>query len=67
MSFDPVRLHDDLDWLMRPVLAGHMRLRELDDGTYSLNDVADLNDALDVEAENQSRAHAAAQAAAANR
>ena len=43
------------DWLMRPVLAGRMSLRELQDGTYGLEDVALMNEALDVEAENRYR------------
>lgn len=43
------------DWLMRPVLARVCTLKELQDGTYSLNDVALMNEALDVEAENRYR------------
>jgi hypothetical protein len=41
---------------MRPVLAGKVWLRELKDGTYNLCDIADINEALDVEAENAWRA-----------
>jgi hypothetical protein len=37
---------------MRPVLAGKVWLHELKDGTYDLCDIADINEALDVEAEN---------------
>lgn len=40
---------------MRPVLAGHVRLRELRDGTYDLADVALIVDAMDVEQENTLR------------
>ena len=55
MTFDPVRLPDDLDYLMRPVRARLCRLVDLQDGTYDLADVALMNDALDVEAENRLR------------
>lgn len=44
------------DWLFRPVLAGCCRMESLMDGTLSLADIADLNDALDVRDENQRRA-----------
>lgn len=43
------------DWLMRPVLRGVCSLRELQDGTYGLEDVMLMNEALDVEAENRYR------------
>lgn len=43
------------DWLLRPVLAGLCRFESLTDGTLSLADVADLNEALDVRAENEAR------------
>lgn len=39
-------------------------LKELQDGTYSLTDVALMNDALDVKDENEFRAQAAAEAKA---
>lgn len=48
------------DWLMRPVLEGHMTLKELQDGTYGLEDVALINEALDVQAENRYRLNQAA-------
>src|SRR5437868_2709421 len=41
------------DWLLRPVLAGHCRLESLKDGTLDMADVALLNDALDVKADNE--------------
>lgn len=44
---------------MRPVVRGLCYLKELQDGTYDLNDVALMNDALDVEAENAARARRA--------
>jgi hypothetical protein len=47
------------DWLLRPVLAGCCRYESLTDGTLGLEDVALLNDALDVQAENERRYMAA--------
>lgn len=41
---------------MRPVISRHIRFKELLDGTYDLCQIADLNDALDAEAENSFRA-----------
>ena len=38
---------------MRPVLEGMCLYESLISGTLSLNDIARLNDALDVKAENQ--------------
>ena len=46
-------------WLLRPVRAGLCRFESLVDGTLSLCDVADLNEFLDVEAENDRRARVA--------
>lgn len=43
------------DWLLRPVLRGCCRYESLLDGTLSLEDVANLNDALDVQDENERR------------
>lgn len=43
------------DWLLRPVLAGCCRYEALLDGTLCLEDVAALNEALDVQAENERR------------
>ena len=43
------------DWLMRPVLRGLCRYESLKDGTLDLADIALLNEALDVEAENEYR------------
>lgn len=49
---------------MRPTLSDPpmCRLKELQDGTYTLTDVALMNDALDIKAENQRRAYEAAKA-----
>jgi len=43
------------DWLFRPVIAGCCKYEALLDGTLSLEDVATLNEALDVQAENEKR------------
>lgn len=40
---------------MRPVVAGRCELPWLKDGTVDLMDIALLNDALDVQAENERR------------
>lgn len=53
--------------MMRPVLERLCTLRELKDGTYTINDVADFNDSLDIRDENMSRAQHAAQKAAEKR
>lgn len=45
---------------MRPVLRGLCRYTELIDGTLSLYDVAEMNDAIDVLDENTWRAQEAA-------
>jgi hypothetical protein len=46
---------DGLDWLLRPVLANLCRYESLQDGTLGLEDIALLNDALDIRAENEAR------------
>jgi hypothetical protein len=43
------------DWLFRPVVRGCCSLESLLDGTLSLADIADINDALDVQDENAKR------------
>lgn len=43
------------EWLLRPVLAGCCKYESLVDGTLSLADVLLLNDAMDVQAENEWR------------
>jgi hypothetical protein len=47
------------DWLMRPVLAGMCRYESLKNGTLDLLDIARMNDALDVQSENERRIHEA--------
>lgn len=46
---------DGEDWLLRPVLAKCIKFESLLDGTLDLGDIAQLNDALDVQAENERR------------
>lgn len=41
------------DWLMRPVIDGLCKYESLIDGTLDLADVAKMNEALDVRAENE--------------
>jgi len=43
------------DFLMRPVLRGLCKYESLLDGTLGLVDIAKMNEALDVESENQRR------------
>jgi hypothetical protein len=45
-----------MDWLLRPVLKGALRYESLLDGTVGLADVALLNDAYDVQADNEVKA-----------
>lgn len=51
-------------WLLRPVLRGMCKYESLKDGTLDLCDIALMNDAIDVEIENQDRAYAAARSSA---
>ncbi|HEY1645138.1 MAG TPA: hypothetical protein VGF75_02015 [Candidatus Saccharimonadales bacterium] len=43
---------------MRPVETGHWKLHETFDGTYTADDMFDINELLDVQAENKARATA---------
>lgn len=43
------------DWLLRPVINGLCKYESLKDGTLDLCDVALMNEALDVKAENEAR------------
>lgn len=43
------------DWLLRPVLAGMCRFESLIDGTLTLEDISLMNEALDVQQENEWR------------
>ena len=46
---------DDEDWLYRPVLEGLCKYESLKDGTLDLEDIACMNEALDVKFENTLR------------
>ena len=46
---------DDEDWVLRPVLEGMCRYESLKDCTLDLEDIAKMNDALDVKVENENR------------
>lgn len=50
-----VRMVDEEDWVMRPVVHGLCKYESLTDGTLSLDDVSRMNEALDVMEENQLR------------
>ena len=43
------------DWLLRPVLRGLCKYESLLDGVLRLVDIAKMNEALDIETENQRR------------
>lgn len=51
-----IKMDEDEDWLLRPVLRGLVRYESLKDGSVDLADIALLNEALDVESENEYRA-----------
>lgn len=53
-------LPDAKDYVFRPVLRGLCRYESLIDGTLSLYDIAEMNDAIDVLDENTWRASEAA-------
>lgn len=46
---------DELDYIMRPVLEGLCHYESLKDCTLDLTDIATMNEALDVRAENERR------------
>ena len=48
-------------YLYAPVLAGHWRQHELWDGTYTLDDLLDIQEVMTVHNENEERARAAAE------
>lgn len=50
-----VSMGENEDWLLRPVLEGMCRYESLINGTLGLEDIAKMNDALDVRAENETR------------
>jgi hypothetical protein len=46
-------MRDGLDWLLRPVVRRMCLYESLKNGTIDLADIAIMNEALDVNAENQ--------------
>ena len=46
---------DGEDWVMRPVMRGMCRFESLKDCTLTLGDLKMMNDALDVQDENEAR------------
>jgi hypothetical protein len=46
---------DGEDWILKPVLEGLIKYESLLDGTLDLEDIARLNDAIDVKYDNQAR------------
>ena len=46
---------DGEDWLLRPVLRGMCLYESIKDGSLDLLDFATMNEAIDVELENQAR------------
>lgn len=50
---------DEEDWLFRPVMRGVLRAESLLDPAVRLEFIAELNDALDVQDENDWRVHEA--------
>lgn len=60
ISYERVEMYDGLDYLLAPVMAGMCLYTDLKNGNLDLADVAKMNDALAVRAENEARAHKAA-------
>jgi hypothetical protein len=54
-------MSDGEDFVMRPILRGMCRYESLRDGTLDLYDFQIMNEAIDVEEENEARARAAAE------
>lgn len=46
---------DHEDWILRPVLEGMCKYESLKDGTLDLEDIAKMNDAIDIKVENENR------------
>ncbi len=44
---------DESDWIMRPVIKGMCKFESLKNGELDLADIAFMNDALDVVADNE--------------
>ena len=52
---DWATMPDDEDWILRPVLEGLCSYESLKNGVLDLADIAKMNDALDVKAENEKK------------
>jgi hypothetical protein len=48
-------MHEAEDWLMRPVIEGMCQYESLLDGRLDLEDMARMNEALEVKCENELR------------
>jgi hypothetical protein len=46
-------MHDEMDWVMRPVLEGLCHYESLKDCSIDLEDIARMNEALDVRFHNK--------------
>jgi hypothetical protein len=53
VTFKPVAMASGEDWLMRPVLAHLISYSDLLDAKVDLYDIARMNEALDVQMENE--------------
>ena len=62
-DFRPATMPNGTDWLYRPALRSLCTYTDLRDGTLHIDDVAEMNNLLDVADENQRRAHKAAERA----
>jgi len=60
-EFIPARCENINEWLYAPVIAGVWEQKELWDGSYTLDDLADMHEILLVKTENQERAREAAE------
>ena len=56
-AFKPVEMPDGRGWLWRPITRGMFKGEGLFDGTLRIEHIAEANDALDIELENQNRLH----------
>jgi hypothetical protein len=48
-------MSEDEEWLLRPVIEGCCQYESLKNGVLDLVDIAKMNEALDVKAENENR------------
>lgn len=55
-------MESDEDWLLRPVVEGLCNYESLKNGLIDLEDIAKMNDALDIKYENERRVHKAQEA-----